>query len=117
MRNFRKFTIWIQAVDIVTKVYELSALLPDSERYGLRSQIQRSAVSIPSNIAEGAGRASDVEFKRYLEIAVSSSFELETQLILIQKLQMIANDRIEDVLELILLEQKMINSFISKLKT
>jgi four helix bundle protein len=117
MRDFRKLNIWIQAVEIVTKVYELSSLLSDTEKYGLKSQIQRAAVSIPSNIAEGASRNSEVEFKRFLEIAIGSSFELETQLILIQELKMIHSDNLLAIFSLISLEQKMINSLISKINS
>ena len=117
MRDFRKLNIWIQAVEIVTKIYELSTLLPDSEKYGLRSQIQRAAVSIPSNIAEGASRNSEVEFKRYLEIAIGSSFELETQLILNQNLKMVPSEVLKDVFALIYSEQKMVNTLISKINS
>ena len=117
MRDFRKLDVWRHAVDLVTKVYQISSQLPDTERYGLRSQIQRAAVSIPSNIAEGASRQSEIEFKHFLEIAIGSSFELETQLILIQKLGMLSADQLKETLGLIEKEQKMLNSLISKLRT
>jgi four helix bundle protein len=78
MRDFRKLTIWEEGKNIVKQVYQLSFSLPKEEMYGLKSQIQRASVSIPSNIAEGCSRSSDMEFKRYLEIAIGSSFELET---------------------------------------
>jgi len=68
----------------------LAESLPVAEKYGLRSQICRSAVSIPSNIAEGCSRSSQVDFKRFLEIALGSSFELETQLIVIEELSIIS---------------------------
>ncbi len=67
----------------------LAERLPVEEKYGLRSQICRSAVSIPSNIAEGCSRNSQIDFKRFLEIALGSSFELETQLIIIEELSLI----------------------------
>lgn len=117
MRDFRKLNIWIEAVEIVSKIYELSSILPDSEKYGLKSQIQRAAVSIPSNIAEGASRNSEIEFKRFLEIAIGSSFELETQLILIEKLHMSDSGKIQEIISLITKEQKMINSLISKINS
>jgi four helix bundle protein len=117
MRDFRKLNVWIQAVEIVTKVYELSSLLPDAEKFGLKSQIQRAVVSIPSNIAEGASRNSETEFKRFLEIAIGSSFELETQFILIQKLNMIGSENLQEIFALISMEQKMINSLISKINS
>ena len=65
-------------MDIVVKVYAYLNYLPREEKYGLRSQISRAAVSIPSNIAEGSSRNSDIEFKRFLEIAIGSSFERNT---------------------------------------
>jgi four helix bundle protein len=116
MRDFRKLNVWIQAIEIVTKIYKLAEQLPDTEKFGLRSQIQRAVVSIPSNIAEGASRNSEVEFKRFLEIAIGSSFEVETQLILIENLKMVNSERLKDIFEMLSNEQKMLNSLISKIK-
>ncbi|MDD8016808.1 MAG: four helix bundle protein [Bacteroidota bacterium] len=115
MRDFRKLKIWIQAIEIVTKVYALTAKLPDTEKYGLKSQVQRAAVSIPSNIAEGASRDSELEFKRFLEIAIGSSFEVETQLVIAQNLKMLNQDELKEIFSLISSEQKMLNSLISKI--
>ncbi len=82
----------------------------------LRSQICRSAVSIPSNIAESCSRSSQVDFKRLLEIALGSSFELETQLIIIEELSISSPKEIKVILDQLNKEQKMINNLISKLK-
>jgi len=90
MRDFRTLNIWKGGIAIVKQVYRLAEFLPVAEKYGLRSQICRSAVSIPSNIAEGCSRSSQVDFKRFLEIALGSSFELETQLIIIEELSIIS---------------------------
>jgi len=116
MRNFRTLKIWEEGIVIVKQVYELSKLLPDEEKYGLRSQICRSSVSIPSNIAEGCSRNSDIEFKRFLEIAIGSSFELETQLLIIQELLMVSLKEVKPIIDRLNIEQKMINNLISKLK-
>jgi hypothetical protein len=70
MRNFRTLNIWQEGITIVTNVYKLAELLPAEEKYGLRSQICRAAVSVPSNIAEGCSRNSQMDFKRFLEIAL-----------------------------------------------
>jgi len=78
--------VWKKSMDLVEDVYKLMKQLPDNEKYGLISQIKRSSISIPSNIAEGAGRASTKEFIRYLDIATGSLSELETQLLLVQRL-------------------------------
>jgi four helix bundle protein len=83
-------------MSLVKKIYILTSQLPNDERFGLISQINRSSVSIPSNIAEGSGRTTDKEFSRFIEIAISSSYELETQLILISELYQM---NIEDVLK------------------
>ena len=94
--NFREIKIWQEALVIVKEVYAFTSNLPKEEKYGITSQINRSAVSIPSNIAEGSGRTSNKEFIRFLEIAISSSYELETQLILAQDLfNLSTNDLIE----------------------
>lgn len=69
-------------MNLARRTYAMTETFPDSQRFGLTSQIQRSAVSIPSNIAEGSGRSSDKEFSRFLSIAYGSACELETQLIL-----------------------------------
>ncbi len=80
--NFRDLGIWKDSFAIVKDIYDLCIQLPSEEKYGLKSQIQRCAISIPSNIAEGSGRTSDKEFLHFLNIAISSSYELETQLLL-----------------------------------
>ena len=82
MRPHKKLEVWIKAVEFVTKIYKITESFPDNERFGLISQIRRSAVSIPSNISEGAGRASKREFVQFLSIAQGSTSELETQMII-----------------------------------
>ncbi|MFD2724853.1 four helix bundle protein [Hyunsoonleella rubra] len=82
MRDFRKLDIWKNGIELVKQVYQLSDKLPSDEKFGLRSQLTRASVSVPSNIAEGRSRNSEVEFKRFLEIAMGSLFEIETQLII-----------------------------------
>ncbi|RED48867.1 four helix bundle protein [Seonamhaeicola aphaedonensis] len=89
MRDFRKLDIWKNGIELVKQIYQLSNKLPSEEKFGLRSQITRAAVSVPSNIAEGCSRNSEVEFKRFLEIAIGSLFEVETQLIIVQELKFI----------------------------
>lgn len=116
MRNFRTLTIWQQGIDLVLKVYEIASQLPTEEKYGLASQICRASVSIPSNIAEGCSRNSDIEYKRFLEVALGSAFELETQLIIIQKLQFASADKLEQTFSLLTIEQKVVNNLISKIK-
>ncbi len=116
MRNFRKLKTWEQGIEIVKEVYKISQKLPSEEKFGLKSQITRAAVSIPSNIAEGSSRNSEIEFKRFLEIAIGSLFEVETQLIIIQELNLIDNEELSFIFQLIEKEGKMINGLINTIK-
>jgi four helix bundle protein len=106
--NFRELNIWKNAMKTVKTVYIISKDLPKDEKYGLISQIQRCSISIPSNIAEGSGRSTLKDFINFLNISLSSSYELETQLILLNELYQIeTNMIITDVNEL----QRMIIGF------
>ena len=78
--------VWQLAMDLVTDIYAMTKYFPDSEKFGLSSQMQRAAVSVPSNIAEGAGRESTADFMRFLVIARGSLSELETQVLIAQRL-------------------------------
>ncbi len=106
--NFKDLKIWQEAMKVVKTTYLLTAQLPLDEKFGLISQINRSAVSIPSNIAEGSGRTTDKDFLNFINISLSSSFELETQLILANDLfQLDVQDLIIKINEL----QRMIVGF------
>ncbi len=111
--NFREIKIWQEALVIVKEVYALTSNLPKEEKYGITSQINRSAVSIPSNIAEGSGRTSNKEFIRFLQIAISSSYELETQLILAEEL---FNLQTKEIVENLHALQNRIGGFIRQIK-
>jgi len=89
--NFRELTIWKNSMEIAKDVYLASANIPSDERFSLISQINRCAISIPSNIAEGSGRTSNKEFAHFLNISLSSSYELETQLILAKEIYKLDN--------------------------
>lgn len=116
MRDFRKLDIWKNGIELVKQVYQLSDKLPSEEKFGLRSQITRAAVSVPSNIAEGSSRNSEVEFKRFLEIAIGSLFEVETQLVIAQELNFMTENELKTIFTLIHKEAKMINSLIKRIK-
>ncbi|WP_139959269.1 four helix bundle protein [Flavicella sediminum] len=116
MRNFRKLDIWRSGIELVKAIYVLAEKLPIQEKYGLRSQITRAAVSIPSNIAEGSSRNSEIEFKRFLEIALGSLFELETQIVIIEELKLIDKVEVMKILEMLDKEGRMINGLITKIK-
>lgn len=103
-------------MDLVEKVYQVTADFPDKERFGIISQMRRCAVSIPSNIAEGSSRPSESEFKRYLEIAIGSSFELETQLLISSRLSYINQQEVTLIIGELNEIQKQINHLIIKIK-
>jgi four helix bundle protein len=84
--DFQKLDGWQRAVDLAVECYRVTDLLPPHERYGLASQIRRAAISVPANIAEGKGRGSQRELARFLTIARGSLMELETHLIIAQRL-------------------------------
>lgn len=116
MRNYKNLKIWEQGIELVKQIYVLVEQLPSSEKFGLKSQITRAAVSIPSNIAEGCSRNSEVEFKRFLEIAMGSLFEVQTQLIIIQDLDFIKSEDLKSIFKLLETEGKMINGLINTIK-
>jgi four helix bundle protein len=97
MHNFRELKIWQEAMEISKQTYKLTKQFPSNEIYCLTSQMNRSAVSIPSNIAEGAGRNSNKEFTQFLNIAIGSSFELETQILLAFEFTYIKKGRIRKI--------------------
>lgn len=86
MRNFRTYRVWEHSIDLVIQVYKVTQALPGSETYSLVRQMQRAAISIPSNFAEGCARDSPKDFKRFVEMSLGSAYELETQLIIAVKL-------------------------------
>ena len=107
--------IWKRSMNLVKEIYLITQDLPFEEKYGLISQIRRCAVSIPSNIAEGAGRNNVKEFIQFLGIASGSSYELETQLILLFELKFKTEDEISPLTKELSEIQKIIYSFKTKL--
>ena len=94
--NHKELDVWKKSMDLVESIYKISNTFPDDEKFGLTSQIRRAAISIPSNIAEGAGRKGDKEFIQFLHIALGSLTELDTQYIIAVRLQYIVkNEELE----------------------
>lgn len=115
MRDFKKLEIWQFGFEIANKCFELTDAFSKYHQWGIGIQINKSAVSIPSNVAEGNGKSSEKDKKRFMEIARGSSFELETQL-LISKSRKLGDQNITtEILELVDREQKMLMSFINLL--
>ena len=108
MSKFKELKVWQKAIQLVTKIYFLTSTFPKEEIYGITSQIRRCAISIPSNIAEGAGRKSKKDFSRFLDIAKGSTFELETQLMISKELKFLIEDDFNDATKELDEIQKMI---------
>jgi four helix bundle protein len=98
MRNFRNYEIYQEAMDIATLVYKKTKTFPKHEVFSLTNQLNRAVVSIASNIAEGASRESEKEFSHFLEIAIGSAFEVETQLTIAKNLGYLKEEEIEPIL-------------------
>ena len=111
MHNLKELKIWNKAIDLTVEVYKATADFPKEEKFGLTSQIRRSAVSIPSNIAEGAGRNSNKEFGYFLGVSNGSSFELQTQLIVSNRLNLISDESVQPILNQLDEIQKMTYKF------
>ena len=116
MSNFRNLIIWQKAMNLVTKTYNTTKEFPKEEIFGLTSQIRRCSISIPSNIAEGHGRESNKEYLRFLNISISSLFELQTQLEIAKNIEYLTEDKFNNLYEDSREIERMLVSFISKIK-
>jgi four helix bundle protein len=115
VKTHRDLQIWQKSMDLVTNVYKEVENFPDYEKFGLTSQIRRSSVSIPANIAEGFGRRSKKEFRRFLNISMGSLFEIQTELEVSYNLKYLDKDTFEQLYEDTREIERMISSFISTL--
>ena len=114
MYNYKELIVWQKSMNLVELVYKVTSSFPTEEKFGLTSQIRRSAVSIPSNIAEGAGRSSKNAFRNFLEISNGSINELKTQLEISERLGFIQRDELDKTIELCSEIQKMTFTLIKK---
>jgi four helix bundle protein len=115
MRDFRELRVWEKAHQIALAIYKATATFPKDELYGLTSQIRRSCVSIPANIAEGCGRSGDADFARFLQIAIGSASELEYHLLLARDLNLLNISDYERLASDVTEVKRMLTSFIQKL--
>ena len=113
MKPHKDLDVWKKSIQCVKKIYEITSKFPDTEKYGLTNQMRRCAVSVPSNIAEGAGRNSKKEFKQFLYISLGSISELETQLIISTELNYQMDNSLLDELNEI---RKMLFGLIKSIK-
>lgn len=115
IKSFKELIVWQKSMDLVEETYKLVALLPQTEIYGLSSQMRRSAVSIPSNIAEGQKRQSSKEFAQFLSIAQGSNSELQTQLFICNRLRFLTEEQTKKSIDLTVEVDKMLSRLIQTL--
>jgi four helix bundle protein len=115
LKTFKDLEVWQKGIILVTEIYSITDAFPKTEIYALTSQIRRAVVSVPSNIAEGYRRGHKKQFKQFLDIALGSLGEVETQIIISEKLGYVKNERLIDVFNLINALTGMLISFINKI--
>lgn len=116
MHNYRELKIWQRSMDFVVRIYEISAEFPKEEKYGLTAQIRSCAVSIPSNISEGAGRGTNKQLKRFLEFSMGSANEVQTQIELASRVKYLKKEIADSLIDEALQIYKMILAFYNSLK-
>ena len=114
MKTHMDLDVWKKSMDFVENIYKISSQFPKEEMYGLTSQIRRAAVSVPSNIAEGASRQGSKEFVQFLYISLGSLSEVETQIMIAKRLNFVNN--IDIILQEMTIMKKMLNGLISHVK-
>ena len=97
MHNYKKLNVWVSSISLVKNIYKLTRKFPKDDMFVLTQQLRRAAISIPSNIAEGAGRNSNAQFKNFLQISIGSCFEVETQLIISKELEYISEEELDTI--------------------
>ncbi len=113
--NFKKLTIWTDAMALCNLVYDYTDILPTKEKFNLISQLERCAVSVPSNIAEGSGKRTSVHFAEYLTTALTSAYELETQLLICEMRKYGNQNNLTNLLEKVIPLQTQISNFRDKI--
>ncbi len=116
MHQFKELLIWKKSRVFCAEIYAITSSFPNDEKFGITNQLRRAAVSIPSNIAEGSSRNSNKDFSRFLEIAIGSAYEIETQLLIASDLGFVKSDKLETIIEQLEEIIKMISKFRSNLK-
>jgi len=116
MKDFRELKVWEKSHNFVLSIYGVTKQFPADERYGLTSQLRRAVSSIPTNIAEGCGRSSDIEFARFLEIGFSSACESDYLLLLSADLNYLNHEKQMELKKQLSEIKRMLSSFIKKLR-
>jgi four helix bundle protein len=116
MHRFKDLEIWRLSRKFCSDIYEITSSFPEAEKFGLTNQLRRASVSIPSNIAEGCSRKSNKDFSRFLEIAMGSMYEIETQLLISSDLDFLSNKKLDVLIIKLNSIIKMTSKFKSTLK-
>jgi four helix bundle protein len=116
MHQFKELLIWQKSRNFCSEIYSVTSTFPNDEKFGITNQLRRASVSIPSNIAEGSSRNSNKDFSRFLEIAIGSAYEIETQLLIASDLGFIKTEKLVLIINQLDEIIKMISKFKSTLK-
>lgn len=116
-RNFREYKVWQDAVNYATNVYKITSQMPYFEKKGLCDQLQRAAVSISSNIAEGAAKPSDADFARFLDTALGSAYEVETQLLISKNVGYIDETLYSGMIKNLMEIERQLTAFIRRIRS
>lgn len=111
MHNYKNLHIWQDGIKLARRIYEITSRFPANEKYGIVSQMTRAAISIPSNIAEGAGRNSNKDFANFLSIAMGSVFELHTQIVICEQIGYIDSETVKEIDQQIYTLQQQISTY------
>jgi four helix bundle protein len=115
MHRYKELNVWKLSREFCSSIYSITTKFPQDEKFGLTSQLRRAAISIPSNIAEGASRSSKKDFARFLEISIGSSYEIETQLLIASDLKYISKENSVELSQTIISIIKMLSKLRSSL--
>ena len=116
MHRFKELDIWKLSREFCSEVYAITATFPETEKFGITSQLRRASVSVPSNIAEGCSRNSNKDFSRFLEITIGSLYELETQLLISNDLGFVSEKKTQELIQKLTAIVKMTSKLKSSLK-
>jgi len=116
MHRYKELTVWKLSREFCSYIYQATNSFPEKEKFGLISQLRRASISIPSNIAEGASRTSNKDFARFLEIAIGSAYEIETQILISKDLGFLSEEKATSLIEQLISIIKMLSKLKSTLK-
>ncbi len=114
MQNFRELKVWVKAMELNKSIYKASAKFPDSEKYGITSQLRRACVSIPANIAEGCGHSTIPQFIKFLNISLASAYEVECLVQICFDIELFGHDEINEFSSKVIEIKKMLVGLINR---